>query len=47
MVGAVLNCLHGNEAICMWLQLEELAITGEEHVHPKSWAIALVAITVS
>ena len=23
------------------LQLEELAITGEEHVHPNSWAIGL------
>ena len=26
------------------LQLEELAITGEEHVHPNSWAIGLSAL---
>ncbi len=26
------------------MQLEELAITGEEHVHPNSWAIGLSAI---
>ena len=26
------------------LQLEELAITGEEHVHPNSWAIGLSSV---
>ena len=26
------------------MQLEELAITGEEHVHPNSWAIGLSSV---
>ena len=29
---------------CVGMQLEELAITGEEHVHPNSWAIGLSSV---